>query len=75
MCLAVVAKVESVDGQSAWCRLDQALIQADLALLDVVPEPGDYLMIHAGFAIRRLDVEAAMESLALMKEILAADKK
>ena len=75
MCLAVVAKVESVDGQSAWCRLDQALIQTDLALLDVVPEPGDYLMIHAGFAIRRLDVEAAMESLALMKEMLAAAKK
>lgn len=36
---------------------------------DVVP--GDYLLVHAGFAIRRLDPEDARETLALLDELFA----
>lgn len=72
MCLAVVGRVVRLDGQSAWCELDGTLVEARLGLLDCVPEPGDYLMIHAGFAMQRLDVEAAEESLAMLRDMLAS---
>jgi hydrogenase expression/formation protein HypC len=34
----------------------------------------DYLLIHAGFALRRLDIEEARETLALMQEMAAHDR-
>lgn len=57
-----VAVVE-VDGMSTEIRLD---------LLERMPFPGDYLIIHAGFAINVLDAAEAEENLALMRELAAA---
>ena len=71
MCLAVPARVVSVLGDQ-WIETDVGGIRSRVstALIDEV-RPGDYVIVHAGFAITRLDVEQAELSLALFAEISA----
>ena len=71
MCLAVPAEVMEIESQMALCRLGegQTSIKASLLLMDEEVAIGDYLLIHAGFALRRLDVEEARETLRLMREM------
>jgi hydrogenase expression/formation protein HypC len=42
-----------------------------LDVIDYQPEVGDYVIIHAGFAIHRIDEEEAKESLQYWKEMMA----
>ena len=71
MCLAVPAKVESIEQGVATCRVGEgdSFIKASLLLLDEGVELGDYVIVHAGFAIRRLDEQEARESLELLREM------
>ncbi len=72
MCLAVPMKVAAVEGSVA--TLESGGVRTR-ARLDAIAEPvseGDYLLVHAGFAIRRLDPEDAQETLQLLDELLAA---
>jgi hydrogenase expression/formation protein HypC len=75
VCLAVPAKVEEIleDG-TARCRVGEgdAFVTACLALLEESPQPGEYLIIHAGFALRKLDAAYAEESIAVLREMIAA---
>lgn len=53
--------------KTAYTRL-----QISTALLPETPIVGDYVITHAGFAIRRLDLAEAEETLALLREMAAA---
>jgi hydrogenase expression/formation protein HypC len=69
MCLAVPVRVAVLlDGQ--WVEIEVGGIRSRVstALVDEV-EVGDYLIVHAGFAITRLNVEEAEKTLALFDEI------
>ena len=44
--------------------------QVNLMLLPEEAEVGDYVLVHAGFAIQKIDVEAGQESLKLFDEVL-----
>lgn len=69
MCLAVPVKVVAIlDDQ--WVEIDMGGIRSrvSIALVDRVAL-GDYLIVHAGYAITRLDVEEAEKSLALFEQI------
>jgi len=44
--------------------------EVSLDLLDEAVVPGDYLLCHAGFAIHKIDAEAAQKGLALLQEII-----
>ena len=68
MCLAIPAKVISVDGPSALVTIEDVTYKASLLLLDDV-SPGDFVMLHAGFAIEKVDPEEAAETLRLLNEI------
>ncbi len=68
MCLAIPAKVMSVHGQSALVTIEDVEYQASLLLLDDV-QPGDFIMLHAGFAIQKVDAGEAEETLRLLNEI------
>ncbi|WP_207264684.1 HypC/HybG/HupF family hydrogenase formation chaperone [Desulfovibrio sp. Huiquan2017] len=70
MCLAVPAEVLSIDADVAVCRVDQGqtTVKASLMLLPALPEIGEFLIIHAGFALRILDREEAEESLRMLNE-------
>jgi hydrogenase expression/formation protein HypC len=68
MCLAIPAKVISVDEKSAKVTIEDVEYTASLLLLDDV-KPGDYIMLHAGFAIEKVDPDEAAETLRLLNEI------
>lgn len=72
MCLAIPAKVTQVD-DSRQGKIDYlgAKVRVDFSLLDDV-RPGDWVIVHAGFAISKLNEEEAQETLSLLREIAEA---
>jgi hydrogenase expression/formation protein HypC len=71
MCLAVPTRVVAVNGNLATVNVQGVHAQARLDALGEPVAVGDYLLVHAGFAIRRLDPEDARETLRLFDEIFA----
>jgi hydrogenase expression/formation protein HypC len=75
MCLALPVKVIQVDADPAgdWAIVDLGGVQKriSLALLDGV-QPGDYVILHVGYALSRLDPEEAERTLALFAQIAPA---
>jgi hydrogenase expression/formation protein HypC len=68
MCLAIPMKIIDINGSIATAEVDGVTRQARL---DLLPEVGlgDYVLIHAGLAISRLDPEDAAETLALLRKM------
>lgn len=60
--------VETTGEQTGTAELDGARYPVNLSLLDEV-RVGDYVIVHAGFAIERLDEREAEERLALFEEM------
>jgi hydrogenase expression/formation protein HypC len=52
MCLAVPARIVELQGMTATISVDGALRDVDVSLIDD-PRLGDYVLVHAGFAIHR----------------------
>lgn len=71
VCLAIPAKVVEIQDEMATVDVGGITRQASLLLLDHV-ELGDYVIVHAGFAIHRLDLREAEESLKVLKEMVEA---
>ena len=67
MCLAVPGKIISMEGLSATVDVAGVEVAARLDLMDDVAI-GDYVLVHAGFAITKLDPNDAEETLALLQE-------
>ena len=72
MCLAVPSRIIEINDHVAKVDVDGVVREASLMLLDDV-KLGDYVIVHAGFAISKLDEEAALQTLEDMRTILAAD--
>jgi len=71
MCLAVPVRVVALlDDQWVEAEVGGVLTRVSIALIDGVAL-GDFVIVHAGFAITRLDVQEAEKSLALFDEIAA----
>jgi len=69
MCLAVPARVEALhDFDQATVEVGGVQSKVSLALIDGV-EVGDYVIVHVGHAITRMDVDEAEKSLALFREL------
>ena len=68
MCLAIPAKVISIEGSSARVAIGDVEYTASLMLLENVC-PGDFILLHAGFAIEKIDPEEAAETMRLLIEI------
>ncbi|HMB30392.1 MAG TPA: HypC/HybG/HupF family hydrogenase formation chaperone [Desulfohalobiaceae bacterium] len=73
MCLAVPAEIVEILDSSARCKVGQGEthVHASLILLDESINEGDFVLIHAGFAIQKLDFEEAQETLRLMREMIS----
>ena len=69
MCLAIPAKVIEIRGDVARVDFGAGTIR-DVNIALVEPKIGDYVIVHAGYAIEVLDRKAAEETLALWNEIL-----
>lgn len=71
MCLGVPAKITEITKDGAIVDVGGVEREVSLALLTGV-RVGDYVIVHAGFAIQRLDEERALEAIRLFEEF--ADK-
>jgi hydrogenase expression/formation protein HypC len=70
MCLAIPSKITKIENLMAVIDVDGVQREASLLLLEEA-QVGDYVIVHAGFAISKIDEAAAMETLALLKEAAA----
>ncbi len=74
MCLAIPAEVLTVDGNRGV--VDYGGLEQEVSL-DLVEDvrPGDYVLVHVGFAIEKLSKDAALETLAIFKELEALEQE
>lgn len=68
MCLAIPAKVVAINGDMATAEMEGVSIEACTALLPDV-KVGDYILIHAGYALQRLDEDEAKVTLDYLREM------
>lgn len=74
MCLAIPSRIIKIENNMATIDVEGVQREASLLLLEDA-RVGDYVIIHAGFAIQRLDEAAARETLDLLREAVAAVEK
>ena len=70
MCLAIPSKITRIENGMATIDVDGVQREASLLLIEDA-EIGDYVIVHAGFAIHKIDEVAAMETLKFLKEAAA----
>ena len=70
MCLGVPGRVISVDGWVATVDFWGVRKQVLLNIVDEPVSPGDYILNHVGFAIRRIPPESVAETLELYEQLL-----
>ena len=70
MCLAIPSKITHIENSMATIDVDGVQRQASLLLLEDAGVD-DYVIVHAGFAIHKIDEAAAMETLKFLKEAAA----
>jgi hydrogenase expression/formation protein HypC len=68
MCLSIPAQIIKIDGQMADVSIGGAIFKAGLHMVENV-NIGDYILLHAGFAIQKISEKEALETLNLFKEI------
>jgi hydrogenase expression/formation protein HypC len=71
MCLAVPMEVKEIktENNSALVSAGGTEREVRLDLVDEMPEIGDYVLVHAGYALHRIDEQTARETLELLEEI------
>ncbi len=68
MCLAIPFQIVEISGTRGRTELNGNVREADLTLIEN-PAIGDWVLVHAGFAIERLEPEEAEETLKLFAEM------
>lgn len=68
MCLAVPMEIKSIEDNVAQVEIGGVKNEVRLDIIDEQPEVGDFVIVHAGFAIRRLDREEGLETIKLFEE-------
>ncbi len=68
MCVAIPMKLTRLEGQNGTAEMDGLEVKVNTMLLPDV-KVGDYVIVHAGFAIQHLDVEEAERNIALFREL------
>ncbi len=69
MCLAIPAKIMSLEGEKAQVDFGQGVLR-DVNVSLVAAKLGDYVLVHAGYAIQILEEKDALETLSLWNDIL-----
>jgi hydrogenase expression/formation protein HypC len=68
MCLGLPVRIESLEGEEAKVNLSGNILRISTSLLDD-PKVGDYVLVHAGFALQKIDEDEAKKTLDLLKEL------
>lgn len=72
MCIAVPAKVIAIQGEEAELDYGGVRRKANISMLDNI-KVGDYVLVHVGYAISKIDEEEAHEILKLWNDIIGED--
>lgn len=72
MCLAIPGKVVEIRGDKALVDFGGVRREVMLTLLEREVKPGEYVLVHTGYAIQVLDKEEAEGTLRLWREIAKA---
>ena len=67
MCLAIPSKIVDINDNMGTLDVDGVKRKASLLLLED-PKIGEYVIVHAGFAIHKIDESVAMETLKILRE-------
>ena len=67
MCLAIPAKIVSIEDAMGTVDVEGIQKKVSLILLEDA-QVGDYIIVHAGFGIHKIDEQVAMESLKILRE-------
>lgn len=70
MCIAIPSRIVALHGMTARIDVQGAQREVSIMLLPDPPQVGDFVLVHAGFAIQRLDPESGQETLQLFEDIL-----
>lgn len=72
MCLSIPSKITKIDKENNVATVDTMGVErnASLDLIDQAVDIGDYVLIHIGFAMNKIDEEDALASLEVYKEII-----
>ena len=74
MCLGIPMQVKTIDGFVARCEAKGVEREVSLFMLqDDLPQPGDFVMVHVGYAIQTLTEQDARSAWELLDQILAED--
>ena len=73
MCLAIPAKILSLEGTKDHVDFGQGILR-DVNVALVEAKVGEYVLVHAGYAIQVLEEKEALETLSLMNEVLSAEE-
>ena len=68
MCLSIPAKILAIHGETATVSVGGNRYTAGLQMLEDAA-PGDYVLLHAGFAIQKISDQQARETLELLREM------
>ena len=72
MCLAVPMQIKTIEGYQCTCEAKGIEREVSLFMLQHESlEPGDYVLVHVGYAIQKVSAEEAAESWSLFDVVLA----
>lgn len=74
MCLAIPAKIMRLEGTKAYVDFGQGVLR-DVNVSLVEAKVGEYVLVHAGYAIQALEEKDALETLSLWNDILKAQQE
>lgn len=74
MCLAVPSEIVRIDDLVATVDVYGARREISLLLMPEQVEVGDFVIVHAGFAIQKVDREAGNEALRMLKELVESEE-
>jgi len=70
MCIAIPSKIVKIENNIGTIDVDGVKRKTSLLLLEDA-KVGDYVIVHAGFAIHKINEQVAMESLKILRETLS----
>ena len=74
MCIAVPARIESIEENEAIVNHGGVLVKTNITFIDE-PKIGDYVLMHAGCAIEKIDENEALETLKIFDELAEVMKQ
>ncbi len=70
MCLGIPAKIVNIENQMGTIDVEGTQREVSL-LLQEDAKVGDYVIVHAGFAIQKIDEKEALETLRFLRQVVA----